>query len=274
MFHFCLQDSLAAEMYALISRESEISRFILDFLNHQNEYHQSVSSILNELISGVESCITKSVRKPVYGLHLDDHLTTTQRSIAYPIELCICGLLETALEEEGLFRIAGSSSKVKKLKSAFDAGVMNLPGLIAEFSDPHVIANALKCYFRELPEPLLTFDLYTDWMNAIRTTDNDEKLKALWTVVQKLPKNNYENLRYLVKFLKKISSHQDSNKMSPANIAIVIAPNLLWCNSTASAEDLMGDNNQMGLNMTMTHHYSSVLDQLITYCSYFFPEGK
>jgi hypothetical protein len=64
--------------------------------------------------------------------------------------------------------MAGSASKVKKLKAAFDAGFMNLEGLVSEFCDAHVIANALKCYLRELPRPLLTFALYDDWVNAIR----------------------------------------------------------------------------------------------------------
>lgn len=259
-------------MYALLARESEISRLVVDLLNYQKEYHKSIHDILDQLVPGVETAISQSVHKPVYGEDLEDHLKTTKRKIAYPIELCICGLLETGLDEEGLFRIAGSASKVKKLKSAFDAGILDLDGLLREFGDPHVMANAFKCYLRELPVPLLTFDLYEDWMNAIRITEGQEKLKALWTVVQKLPKYNLDNLAYLVKFLKELCKHQDVNKMSPANIAIVIGPNLLW--STMKNEDLTGDNNPMGLNMTMTHHYSSVVDQLVSYCDYFFPEGS
>lgn len=29
-----------------------------------------------------------------------------------------------------------------------------------------VVAGALKCYLRELPEPLMTFELYNDWFKA------------------------------------------------------------------------------------------------------------
>lgn len=266
-----VQDNLAAEMYALLARESEIAKLVVNLLNYQKEYHKSIFDILNELIPNVDTAISQSIHKPVYGVDLSDHLNTTKRKIAYPIELCICGLLETGLEEEGLFRIAGSTSKVKKLKSAFDAGILDLEGLLTEFGDPHVMANAFKCYLRELPVPLLTEALYDDWMNAIRIAEGQEKLKALWSVVQKLPKHNLDNLAYLVKFLKELCKHQDVNKMSPANIAIVIGPNLLWSN--IKAEDITGDNNPMGLNMTMTHHYSSVLDQLVSYCDYFFPDG-
>lgn len=155
-------------MYTLIARESEISRLIVDFLNYQKDYHSSVTAILSELISNVESVVATSVHKPVYGLGLEEHLSSSGRRVAYPLELCVVALLETGLEEEGLFRIAGSTSKVKKLKAAFDATLMDLEGLLTEFCDVHVIANALKCYLRELPEPLLTFVLYNEWMCAIR----------------------------------------------------------------------------------------------------------
>lgn len=43
------------------------------------------------------------------------------------------------------------------------------PGSLEEFScDPHAVAGALKSYLRELPEPLMTFDLYDDWLRAAR----------------------------------------------------------------------------------------------------------
>ena len=47
------------------------------------------------------------------------------------------------------------------IQSAFDAGQKDLTG-----HDPHTIAGCLKMYLRELPEPILTFDLYKEWMHA------------------------------------------------------------------------------------------------------------
>lgn len=98
------RDNLAAEMYSLIAREAEIAKIVVDFLTFQKHYHFEVYSILNELISNVDVSLTSSVHKPAYGQSLEDHLSSSQRSIAYPMELCVCGLLELGLEEEGLFR--------------------------------------------------------------------------------------------------------------------------------------------------------------------------
>uniref|UniRef100_A0A671NHG7 SH3-domain binding protein 1 n=1 Tax=Sinocyclocheilus anshuiensis TaxID=1608454 RepID=A0A671NHG7_9TELE len=103
-------------------------------------------------------------------------------------------LLRTGLREEGLFRLAAAASVVKKLKSCLDSGTVDQN----EFSyDPHAVAGALKCYLRELPEPLMTFELYSDWFKAAAEKETDEKLKQLRTVLQKLPTENYNNLRYV-----------------------------------------------------------------------------
>lgn len=70
-------------------------------------------------------------------------------------------------------------------------------------------------------------------MAASKITQSDTRLRALWEVLHKLPQANYDNLRFLIKFLSILTKNSDVNKMSPQNIAIVIAPNLIW----ASNED-------------------------------------
>lgn len=93
--------------------------------------------------------------KAAFGTSLDDYLAVGDHTISPVIQVCVACLLDH-VEEEGLFRIPGSTSKVKKLKYIFDAGIV--PDDIDEFtSDPHAVAGTLKCYLRELPEPLLTY---------------------------------------------------------------------------------------------------------------------
>ena len=53
---------------------------------------------------------------PTYGTPLEEHLRRTNREIATVLEVCIDTIVSLGVEEEGLFRIAGSASKVKKLK--------------------------------------------------------------------------------------------------------------------------------------------------------------
>ncbi|XP_071442291.1 rho GTPase-activating protein 44-like isoform X1 [Hetaerina americana] len=258
------RDMLATEMFTLISKEAHLSNLIVEYAKLQRAYHENALNILGTVIPDLENYIKDSARKPVYGQPLKEHLRVTDRKIAFPIELCVCALLELGMEEEGLFRVAGGASKVRRMKMSFDACCLSLQTAL-EYHDPHVIAGALKSYLRELPEPLFTHDLYDDWMAAARVQGpNEERLQALWQVLHRLPSTNFENVRYLMKFLAILSRNQEMNKMSPQNIAIVIAPNLIW-NQT---DDACG---AMVMNMNTANLHSFIVDNLVTYAEWFFP---
>lgn len=256
------RDQLAAEMFQLMSRETELAQTIIQYVKLQRAYHESALHSLEDLIPGLESYINNNEMKPVYGYPLEEHLRVTNRKIALPIQLCVSALLRLGMEEEGLFRVAGAASKSRRIKLSLDACCLTLSTAL-EYKDPHVIAGALKSYLRELPEPLLTFKLYPEWMAAAKITQNEVRLRALWEVLHKLPSANLENLRFLIKFLAVLSKNQDINKMSPQNIAIVIGPNLIW----SPQEDV----NTIVMNMSTTSISSLIVDQLITYADWFFP---
>ncbi|XP_070166390.1 rho GTPase-activating protein 44 isoform X2 [Polyergus mexicanus] len=256
------RDQLAAEMFQLMSRETELAQTIIQYIKLQRAYHESALHCLEDLIPGLESYINDNEMKPVYGYPLEEHLRVTNRKIALPIQLCVSALLRLGIEEEGLFRIAGAASKSRRIKLSLDACCLSLATAL-EYKDPHVIAGALKSYLRELPEPLLTYKLYHEWMAAAKITHNDTRLRALWEVLYKLPPANLENLRFLIKFLAVLTKNQDVNKMTPQNIAIVIAPNLIW-----SPQE---DANTIVMNMSTANNSSLIVDQLITYADWFFP---
>lgn len=67
--------------------------------------------------------------------------------------------------------------------------------------------------------------------------------------------------RYVIKFLSKLHENADVNKMSSQNIAIVMAPNLIW--------PLSEDTSRM--NMSAASLHTSVVDTLISYADWFFP---
>ncbi|KAL0278553.1 UNVERIFIED_CONTAM: hypothetical protein PYX00_000346 [Menopon gallinae] len=259
------RDALACEMFHLAARESELCHTLLQYYKLQRGYHEYALHILDKLIPELENDVCSSSVKPVYGVDLEEHLQVTDRKIAFPIELCVCALLEIGMEEEGLFRLAGGASKLKRMKYSFDAGCMTLNTALA-YRDPHVIAGTLKSYLRELPEPLLTHELYDEWLTAAKTqTHPDNKLQALWTVVHKLPKANYDNLSYLIKFFNILSKNHEINKMSPHNIAIVIAPSLIWTKQENGSSSF-------GMNINAATLYPSIIDLLVTYADWFFEE--
>lgn len=60
----------------------------------------------------------------------------------------------------------------------------------AKWEDIHVTTGALKMFFRELPEPLFTYALFNDFVNAISAYDT--QLASLFFVHSLSPSANYK----------------------------------------------------------------------------------
>lgn len=97
-----------------------------------------------------------------------------------------------------------AGSKLRRLRSAIDANLISFP-YPNEYQDVHVIASALKSYLRDLPEPLLTFGLYNEFIAAVQQPSEEKRKSAILNAINLLPENHYLNLRYLMKFLGKFS---------------------------------------------------------------------
>ncbi|XP_072098273.1 rho GTPase-activating protein 44 isoform X6 [Mobula birostris] len=253
------RDQLAADMYSFVAKEIDYANYFQTLIEVQAEYHRKSLVLLQSVLPQIKAQQEAWIEKPSFGKPLEEHLAISGREIAFPVEACVTMLLECGMQEEGLFRVAASASKLKKLKASLDCGVLD----VQEYSvDPHAVAGALKSYLRELPEPLMTFELYDEWIQASNIQDQDKRLQALWNACEKLPKANYNNFRYLIKFLAKLTEYQDANKMTPGNMAIVLGPNLLWTANEGSMTELM---------TTVSIQIVGIIEPIIQHADWFFP---
>ncbi|XP_032899928.1 rho GTPase-activating protein 44 isoform X4 [Amblyraja radiata] len=253
------RDQLAADMYNFVAKEIDYANYFQTLIEVQAEYHKKSLVLLQSILPQIKAQQEAWIEKPSFGKPLEEHLAISGREIAFAVEACVTMLLECGMQEEGLFRVAASASKLKKLKASLDCGVLD----VQEYSvDPHAVAGALKSYLRELPEPLMTFELYDEWIQASNIQDQDKQLQALWNACEKLPKTNYNNFRYLVKFLAKLTEYQDANKMTPGNMAIVLGPNLLWTANEGSMTEMM---------TTVSIQIVGIIEPIIQHADWFFP---
>ncbi|XP_078126206.1 rho GTPase-activating protein 44 isoform X4 [Sander vitreus] len=253
------RDQLSADMYSFVAKEIDYANYFQTLIETQAEYHRKSLEILHSILPQIKAHQEAWVEKPSFGKSLEEHLNISGREIAFPIEACVTMLLECGMQEEGLFRVAPSASKLKKLKASLDCGVLD----VQEYSaDPHAIAGALKSYLRELPEPLMTTELYDEWIQASNIQDMDKRLQALLAACEKLPTDNANNFRYLIKFLAKLSDYQDENKMTPGNMAIVLGPNLLWTNTEPNMTEMM---------TTLSLQIVGIIEPIIQHADWFFP---
>ncbi|NXD22584.1 3BP1 protein, partial [Spelaeornis formosus] len=262
------KDEYMADLYHFSTKEDIYASYFIKLLEIQAQYHrqslESLDSALAELRESHRqtepSFMTDTPVAGYYGVSLETHLKSLGRQIALPIEACVMMLLASGMMEEGLFRLAAGASVLRKLKSSLASGSNALEEF---YSDPHAVAGALKSYLRELPQPLMTFELYDEWVKVASLKDIDSRVQSLRDTCSRLPQDNYNNLRYLIKFLAKLTECQEVNKMTPSNIAIVLGPNLLWTQQST------GD--PMQLDLASVSSIQAVVEALIQNVDTLFP---
>ncbi|XP_037608928.1 rho GTPase-activating protein 24 isoform X1 [Sebastes umbrosus] len=142
------------------------------------------------------------------------------------VEQCVDFIRQWGLREEGLFRLPGQANLVKELQDAFDCG--EKPSFDCN-TDVHTVASLLKLYLRELPEPVVPFHKYDDFLACTKLLGKDDEIgmKELRKLVENLPPVNYNLLKYICRFLDEVQSYSGVNKMSVQNLATVFGPNIL-----------------------------------------------
>ncbi|XP_050676154.1 unconventional myosin-IXAa-like [Leptidea sinapis] len=178
-------------------------------------------------------------RGKVFGVPLSE-LPTGEGNIPMVIDRLITTIEMYGLYTEGLYRKSGLSSKVRELRRLLDEqpeqGVQSL-----EQYAVHVRASVLKTLLRELPEPLLTFDLYDDLILAAQISDPQERVSSIFTILKKLPKINYDVVERLIFHLARVALGEEHNRMGPNSLAIVFAPCILRTHKVQPAQDSLHD---------------------------------
>ncbi|XP_063276802.1 rho GTPase-activating protein 25 [Prinia subflava] len=189
--------------------------------NSQAEMEEWVKSIRRAL---------GSASGAVFGQHLAETVAYEQKlgqhRVPILVQECAEFIREHGVGEEGIFRLPGQDNLVRQLRDAFDAG--ERPSFHRD-TDVHTVASLFKLYLRELPEPVVPWLQYEDFLlcgqalEADETKGHQELLKQL----SLLPRDNYNLLSYICRFLYEIQLNSSVNKMSVDNLATVIGVNLI-----------------------------------------------
>ena len=107
--------------------------------------------------------------------------------------------------------------------------------------DVAAVASTLKAYFRELVVPLFPTDKYQDFINCTRLEDAQSRLDALSATIQTLPSQVIPVMRFLFRFLYRVSLHSLENKMGSANLALVFGPTLTRAPDSLDPRQLHND---------------------------------
>nr|XP_005909255.1 PREDICTED: rho GTPase-activating protein 30 isoform X3 [Bos mutus] len=167
-----------------------------------------------------------SSKERVFGCDLQEHLQHSGQEVPQVLRSC-AEFVEEYGVVDGIYRLSGVSSNIQKLRQEFEAE--RKPDLRRDvyLQDIHCVSSLCKAYFRELPDPLLTYRLYDKFAEAVAVQLEPERLVKILEVLQELPVPNYRTLEFLMRHLVHMASFSAQTNMHARNLAIVWAPNLL-----------------------------------------------
>ena len=178
-------------------------------------------------------------------------------SVPYMVFRCAQLVQEKHLKCEGIFRISAAHTTIQEKRQEIDSSTdCGVAALCDDDMDPYVLCCMLKMYLRELPEPILTSELQDSWMDIARvvaengadvwtdsmeceegapSTDAEEGasdpdptavIEAVKELIGQLPRYNRNLLQCVSFVMRQAACNHEHNKMTAANLAIVIGPNL------------------------------------------------
>ncbi|XP_051545048.1 unconventional myosin-IXAb isoform X3 [Myxocyprinus asiaticus] len=163
-----------------------------------------------------------------FGVELS-RLTSDERAVPLVVEKLINYIEMHGLYTEGIYRKSGSTNKIKELKLGLDTDVSSVN---LDDYNIHVIASVLKQWLRDLPNPLMTFELYEEFLRAMGLQDNREVVQGVYSVIDQLSRTHLCTLERLIFHLVRILFQEETNRMSANALAIVFAPCILRCPDT------------------------------------------
>ncbi|XP_072231142.1 rho GTPase-activating protein 31 isoform X1 [Leuresthes tenuis] len=175
---------------------------------------------------GTKQKSKKKGSENAFGCDLTEHLQNSGQDVPQVLKKC-AEFIEKYGVVDGIYRLSGVSSNIQRLRQEFCSEAC--PDLTKEvyLQDIHCVGSLCKLYFRELPNPLLTFELYSKFTEAILVPGDHERLLHIQTVIKELPTPHFRTLEYLTKHLAHLATLSTQTNMHTRNLALVWAPNLL-----------------------------------------------
>ncbi|XP_061484405.1 stAR-related lipid transfer protein 13 isoform X1 [Rhineura floridana] len=164
--------------------------------------------------------------KNIFGVPLIVHVQRTGQPLPQSIQQALRYLRNNCLDQVGLFRKSGVKSRIQALRHMNESSPENVS---YEDQSAYDVADMVKQFFRDLPEPLLTSKLGETFLHIYQYVPKEQRLQAVQAAIMLMSDENREVLQTLLCFLNDVTSVEE-NQMTPMNIAVCLAPSLFHLN--------------------------------------------
>ncbi|CAN0377817.1 unnamed protein product [Lampetra planeri] len=166
--------------------------------------------------------------KAVFGVPLLVNAQRTGQPLPQSIQQAMRHLRNHGRDQVGLFRKCGVKSRIEALRQMNEASP---EGVDYGEQSAYDVADLLKQYFRDLPEPLLTSKLSDTFLLIHQFVPKEQRLAAVQAAVLLLPDESREALQSLLFLLSDVAACVADNQMTPGNLAICLAPSIFHLNT-------------------------------------------
>ncbi|XP_066570826.1 stAR-related lipid transfer protein 8 isoform X3 [Amia ocellicauda] len=164
--------------------------------------------------------------KNVFGVPPIVNVQRSGQPLPQSIQQAMRYIRSQCLDQVGIFRKSGVKSRIQILRQLNESSPDNVS---YEGQSAYDVADMLKQYFRDLPEPVFTSKVTETFLQIYQCVPKDQRLQAAQAAVILLPDENREVLQTLLYFLSDIASAQD-NQMTAGNLAVCLAPSIFHLN--------------------------------------------
>uniref|UniRef100_A0AAY4BG69 Myosin IXb n=1 Tax=Denticeps clupeoides TaxID=299321 RepID=A0AAY4BG69_9TELE len=184
-------------------------------------HHKCIPKIITD-------CSTRTTKKPGtlhFGVDIGA-LTTISSPVPMVIEMLLVHVEMHGLYTEGIYRKSGSAGQARELHQILETDPKTA---CLENYPIHTITGLVKRWLRELPDPLMTYNLYNDFLHAVDLPQASEQIQAIYHKLEELPTAYLDTLERLIFHLVRVAREENYNRMSANSLAIVFAPCILRC---------------------------------------------
>lgn len=260
--HYLLQMATKAEMKKWIRTIDHVSKTAA-----KRRLTYIGNSAKSQLADHIHDRPTTASRDPtaVFGVELEFLLQREAGGTPVPpgtipsiLEKCLQEVEARGLTEVGIYRIAGATLEVTALKDALNRGLWP----VTPSTDIYAVCDLIKTWFRVLPEPAFPSYSYHDIIKAMQIEDFNTRIERIRTVIQALPRHNFDLLKRVVEHLDKVTDYEEHNQMTTDALAIVFSPNLL-----------RAPHNDFLMIMSNMQHTNRLVKALVTHFHTIFDEA-
>uniref|UniRef100_A0A8C5EL75 StAR-related lipid transfer protein 13 n=1 Tax=Gouania willdenowi TaxID=441366 RepID=A0A8C5EL75_GOUWI len=195
--------------------------------------NQSAAQLINIHTENIHHSFMKRMKVPdykdknVFGVPLIVHVQRSGQPLPLGLQQALRYLRSQCLDQVGLFRKSGVKSRIQALRQMNESSPDNVN---YEEQSAYDVADMVKQFFRDLPEPLLTSKLGETFLHIYQYVPKDQRLQAVQAAIMLMSDENREVLQTLLCFLSDVTSSVEENQMTPINIAVCLAPSLFHLN--------------------------------------------